>query len=379
MSEHKRKKHRDTGARTVAVLLCGGIFASTFFMYPYETPKDNAVTALADSEKKGMEWEKQAVPAGTTIDAEFLWPDEMDPEFTAVYRDGQLIDDKMITITAGSVYHFRGRSGNTALYTEVYPGDIRESEESSGKAGIWYRLLPSAVRNDFEQDGWTWDEESGQEERAVLDKENKSIHIKSGDDAAVLYGMGLYLDDAHGYNDDKVFSEEGGAFKSAFGESDNLFASAVEYYHTKGGELKSICPGIHSFMADALSQNAVVERPEETQSPDIDTQSGPVLLKDMTEYVNGKRAEAGLEPITWDSADDENIMARINAYSDTSEPVHEYPESAYTDAVMCEIFLDNVYSMDDVYYCAESYFLTEEVKSFNCVLHDGIGVLVFVW
>ena len=34
--------------------------------------------------------------------------------------------------------------------------------------------------------------------------------------------MGLYLDDAHGYNDDKVFSEEGGAFKSAFGESDNL-------------------------------------------------------------------------------------------------------------------------------------------------------------
>ena len=74
-------------------------------MYPYETPKDNAVTALADSEKKGIEWEKQAVPAGTTIDAEFLWPDEMDPEFTAVYRDGQLIDDKMITITAGSVYH----------------------------------------------------------------------------------------------------------------------------------------------------------------------------------------------------------------------------------------------------------------------------------
>ena len=62
MSEHKRKKHRDTGARTVAVLLCSGIFASTFFMYPYETPKDNAVTALADSEKKGMEWEKQAVP-----------------------------------------------------------------------------------------------------------------------------------------------------------------------------------------------------------------------------------------------------------------------------------------------------------------------------
>ena len=99
----------------------------------------------------------------------------------------------------------------------------------------------------------------------------------------------------------------------------------------------------------------------------------------MNEYVNGKRAEAGLEPFAWDSADDENIRARINAYSDTSEPVHEYPESAYTDAVMCEIFLDNVYSVDDVYYCAESYFLTEEVKSFNCVLHDGIGVLVFVW
>ena len=380
MSKHKRKKYRDAGAAVVAVLLCGGIFSSTFFMYPYENPKDSAVTALADSEEKGLVWDKKAIPEGTTVDADFLWPDEMDPEFTAVYRDGQLIDDKMVTLTAGSVCHFRGKAGSTMLYTEVYPGNIGKSEASSEEAGIWYKLLPSVIRKDFEQDGWTWSTEEEQESRASLNKENKAIMIAAEDKTAILYGMGLYLDSVHGYNDDKVFSEEGDTFTASFGEHDNLFASAVEYYHTKGGELKSTCPGIYSFVANALSQNAVVEKPEgESPSEDVDTQSGPVLLKDMTEYANEKRAEMGLEPIKWDDADDENIIARMKAYKDMPGPVHEYPESAYTDAVMCEIFLDNVYNVSDVYYCAESYFLTAEVKSFNCVLYDGSGTLIFVW
>lgn len=333
-------------------------------------------------------WTKQAIGEGTTVDARYLWPDEPDPSFTAVYRDGKRMeDDSMYTLTSGSIYHFRGTSNGSSLYAQVYVGRASRVDGASGDVSIWYGLLPSQVRDGFEGNGWTWTAIPGQEERAMLDHENHRILVRDDDPQAILYGVGLYLDAMYGYADDAAFTQEGNDFETIFGHADNLFASALECYHVRGGELRSRCPKVYAMVAEAMSQldgntkrireETLAGVPATGMLTDIPAGdgSGPTLLTGLLDHVNGERTRAGLDPVARDSADDGCIMSRMETYLGQQDD----DGSTYTDAVKCEIFLENVYSVQDVYSCAEGYFLMEDMKAFNCVMQDGYGILVLVW
>ncbi len=393
MSDIRRNKRMDNTARIITVALCGAIFASTFYVYPHSSPKEDSVTALADVNNKDFKWTKQAVENGTTVDAKYLWPDEVNPSFTTVYRDGkELPKDKMFTITDGSVYHFRGLSDDSVLYTQVYVGLASGIDVTSGETGTWYHLLPSAIRSEFEDSGWTWETGWEYSGRAYLDSENKRIMIKSSDHTAVLYGMGLYLDSKHDYNSDLAFEQESEVFGSTFGNTESLFGSALEYYYTRGGELRSKCPKIYAMVADAMSQmdaetaqireNTSESDPSSENDTGTASQNSPGLMSDLLEYVNTQREQAGLNPASWDTADDANTVVRVKEIKELfsqTRPDGSDAFSAYTEAVMCEVRLENIGSVQDVYDCAATYFLMPDMTSFNCAVYGDIAVLIFVW
>ncbi len=234
----KHKKYMIMGALFLLFLLGVCFYISGI--------KEKPVMAKAEESKKEFKWTKTAMEEGTTVDAAYLWPDETDPSFTAVYMNGDLLEeDAMVTVTSGNIYHFRGVSEESVLYTEVYTDGAPSAETVSGKADAWYQLLPLTLRNNFEQDGWAWGLDNIYE-RAYLDAENKYLTVKNGDDTAVLYGIGLYLDNKYNYREEDAFLQEGMVFTSVFGESNNLFASALECYYVKGGELRTKCPGIYA-------------------------------------------------------------------------------------------------------------------------------------
>lgn len=384
MSEYRTNKHMDNTVKAVVILLCGAVFAGVFFIYPKTAPKNEAVMALAEENGKAFKWTKRAVDEGTTVDAGYLWPDEVNPSFTAVYRDGRpLSDEKMVTIMAGSVYHFRGASEDANLYTEVYVGSLADTDVMSGETGTWYRLLPSAVRSSFEESGWTWKTGWEYTGRAYLDSENSRVMIKDNDHTAVLYGIGLYLDDKYDYADDKAFEEEGSKFRDVFGSTDNLFALALECYYTRGGELRSTCPEIYAMVADAMAQRGgeTAGVRENAASPEAEP-SEPVLKKDLLEYANTRRGQAGLQPVVWDDADDGGAVTRakeISTLYSQTRPDGTDAFSAYTDAAMCEMRFTDAVTAQDIFNCAESYFLMQELTSFNCAVYNGVGVLVFIW
>ena len=374
----------DRIARIIAIVICGGIFASTFYVYPTVTPKDDNIMVSADEDKKEFKWKKQAVEEGTTIDADYLWPDETGASFTAVYRDGKLLsENKMVTVTKGSVYHFRGISDDSVLYTEVYIGNISDTDTLTGEAATWYHLLPSAIRNNFEQDGWTWKTGWEYTGRAYLDTENKRVMIKDNDSTAVLYGVGLYLDDKYGYAGDEVFIQEEELFKNSFGSTDNLFASALEYYYARGGELSSKCPGIYATVADKISNLGGNE--ESTANTDIletTSENEPKLMKDMLEYVNNQREHAGLSLVIWDDANNDNVITRVNeisAFNSQTRPDGSDAFSAYTNEVMSEMRITDMHTIQEIYESAESYFLMDSLISFNCALYGNSAILIFTW
>lgn len=378
------KKYKDRAALAAAVLVCGTVFASTFYVYRPSTDEE-PIFAHAEAGGQGFRWEKLFVDEGTTVDADYLWPDEENPEFTDVYRDGiKLDEDKMVTVTPGSVYHFRGKSGNKTLYTQIYPGRVKSSE-LTGESATWYRLVPSAIRAEFEQDGWTWETGPSYDDRAHLDKENKKIVIVEDDATAVLYGLGLYLDDIHDYKADTAFEQEKDIFTQKFGKPVNAFARAMECYYTKGGELRSICPKIYAMVAESLSQldtetaqicenigNTVLQ--EEAEKP--------VLMTELLEYVNSIRTQNGLTSVSWDAANDDNIKGRateVAALFSETRPDGSDSFSAYTDAVMSEVRVENALTATEIYECAASYFMMPELLSFACAAYKDKAVIVFVW
>ena len=355
----------------------------------------SGITASAEENSKEFKWTKKAVENGTTLDASYLWPDETDPVLTSVYRDGKLLSDRnMIIVTPGSVYHFRGRSNNAVLYTEVYVGSVSVTDMTSGESGTRYQLLPSSVRKSFEDDGWMWKTGWEYTGRAYLDLENKRIMIKDNDPAAVLYGMGLYLDYKYEYADDRVFDLEDKEFTDTFGSTENRFASALEYYYTRGGELESKCPKIYTVISDILSKldagtpgtsnrsETESETDSDNHSENESNSSESTFKTDLLTYVNSKRSDAGLTPVIWDSTDDENINIRVREVSELfsqTRPDGTEAFSAYTEAVMSEMRLENAGDRETIYECAESYFLMEDLKSFNCAVYDNTTVIIFVW
>lgn len=377
-------------AGIAAALLC--TVAAAGYGNIVHTADDIAVVAKAEAVGKAFKWDKQIVEKGTTVDAAYLWPNEVNPRFTAVYRNGQEITDTMITVEPGSSYHFRGISDGAALYTQVYVGFNTPIDVGTGETGMWYRLLPSAIRKEFEEGGWKWETGWEYTGRAYLDSENSRIMMKSDDHTAVLYGMGLYLDSIHNYKEDAAFTQEIDVFESTFGTTENAFASALEYYYTKGGELRSTCPKIYAMVADAMSQldtetarirENTMEEPQtsEDETPD-DANNEPSLLKEMLEFANEKREEAGLLPIAWNDADNENIKVRAKEVVDLfsqGRPDGTDAFTAYTDAVMCEMRLEHISTKEDIFDCAESYFLMENMVSMNCVIYEDIAVLIFAW
>lgn len=383
-------KHRQVKPLIVAALAII-LFSAAGVRTIYHDMKnaENDVVALAMKEKKDFKWNRQTAGSGTTIDAAYLWPDEANPKFTSVYRDGKAVTEKMITVTDGSVYHFWGTSDASVLYTEVYVGGPSSIDITSGETGTWYRLLPSAIRKDFEESGWKWETGWEYSGRAYLDLENNRIMIKNNDHTAVLYGMGLYLDNKHDYKSDPAFEQENEAFKTAFGETESLFASALEYYYTKGGELRSKCPKIYAMIADALSQmdtetakirqDTTVENSSEKTS---EHNAEPVLMKELLMYVNERRSESGLSALAWDAADDENCKKRVLEIStlfSQTRPDGSDAFSAYTDAVMSEMRLENVTSTEEIFDNAISYFLSPDIISFNCASYNNMIILIFTW
>ena len=381
MTEYRSNKRMDRIAMATAVLLCGGIFASTFTV----TPKDESIMVSADEDKKEFKWTKCAVEEGTTVDANYIWPDETNASFTAIYRDGKLLsENKIVTITKGSVYHFRGNSDNSILYTEVYVGDISDTEILTGEAVTWYHLLPSTVRNHFEADGWTWKTGWEYTGRAYLDVDNKRIMIKDNDSTAVLYGIGLYLDNKYNYTEDEAFIQEEELFKDNFGNTDNLFASALECYYARGGELSSKCPKIYTMVASKIASSGSNE--EQMVNTDnsgmLNSVNEPKLMKDMLEYVNVKRVQAGLSPVIWDDANNDNIIIRVNEISvlnSQTRPDGSDAFSAYTNEVMSEMRITDMFTIEEIYKSAESYFLMDNLISFNCALYNHSGIIIFTW
>lgn len=383
-------KHRQAKPLIAAVLaIISLLLAGVGIMCHDMKNAEKDLVAFAMKEKKDFKWDRQTAASGTTIDAAYLWPDEANPEFTSIYRDGKAMTEKMITITDGGIYHFWGTSDTSVLYTEVYVEGLSSVDITSGETGTWYRLLPSAIRKDFEDGGWKWETGWEYSGRAYLDLENNRIMIKNNDHTAVLYGMGLYLDSRHDYKSDPAFEQENETFKTAFGEKENLFASALEYYYTKGGELRSKCPKIYAMIADALSQldtetakirqdTAAENHSEETSEHSTE----PVLMKDLLTYANERRSESGLSALAWDAADDENCKKRakevFSLFSQT-RPDGSDAFSAYTDAVMSEMRLENVTSKEEIFDNAASYFLSPDIVSFNCASYNSVVVLVFTW
>lgn len=374
----------------ITTLLCGVVFATMFCTYTTITSKNENITALADTNVKQFKWTKRVIEEGTTVDAAYLWPDETNSSFTAVYRDGKrLADEKMVTITTGGVYHFRGISDKSVLYTEVYVGSLSTIDITSGETGTWYRLLPSAIRNDFEEGGWVWETGWEYTGRAYLDTENNRVMIKSNDFTAVLYGIGLYLDNKYDYADDTAFIQEGTNFTTVFGNTENLFASALEYYYTKGGQLRSTCPKIYAMIAESLSEldsetaqireNTMTENIHETKP---ENRPNPVLMTELLKYVNIERTQADLPSVTWDSVNDDNVIIRAKEVSvlfSQTRPDGTDAFSAYTDAVMCEMRIINANTVEDIFDSAASYFLMEDMISFNCTVYGNITVLIFIW
>lgn len=387
MSETRENKRMDKTARIISVALCAAVFASTLFVYPRRTVKEDSVTALAE-DQKDFKWDKKAVSEGTTVDADYLWPDEPNPSFTAVYRDGeQLQEEKMVTVTSGSVYHFRGVSDESVLYTQVYVGSISGIDVTSGETGTWYRLLPASIREEFENDGWTWETGWEYTGRAYLDSENRRIMVKTGDSTAVLYGIGLYLNYKNNYNNDTAFEQEGSSFKEIFGSTEDLFASALECYYTRGGELRSRCPKVYAMVADAMSQldaetSQIRNDTESGTLSEAPAEEGPGLMGDLLEYVNVQRSLAGIGEVAWDKADDANAIIRVKEvrglFSQT-RPDGSDAFSAYTDAVMCEMRVEDAQTAEEMFDCASSYFLMPELVSFTCAVYGDIAVIVFVW
>lgn len=205
---------------------------------------------------KEFKWTKQAMEEGITVNAGYLWPDESDPVFMAVYRDGSaMADEDMVTIAPGSVYHFWGTSDGSILYTQVYTENAQAAGSvTQDETGTWYRLLPSAVRSDFENSGWTWTRASGQTGSVYLDLENQCVVMENDDPAAILYGVGLFMDYKYDYAEDVAFEQESGIFENVFGDTDNLFAESLECYYTRGGELENACPMIYSAVKQILSR-----------------------------------------------------------------------------------------------------------------------------
>lgn len=230
-------------------LLCIVLFLGVFYLIL----SAKSVSVKADEKKKEYKWTKITADEETTIDAQYLWPEEQNPLITAVYRNGiRLETDNMYTITKGTVYHFRGRSDDSVLYTQVYVGTALP--EITKNADTWYRLLPSAVRENFENDGWEWDIGWEYGNRAELDYEEKRLLVKDGDDTAVLYGIGMYLNNKYNYETNIAFQDEYAQFTITFGSDEDLFAGAFENYYTKSGELKSKCPKIYALVSEVLSQ-----------------------------------------------------------------------------------------------------------------------------
>lgn len=377
------KKRRDKIVTTAAFLICGTIFASTFYICHPNT--EEPISAHAETNASDFQWEKMMADIGTVVDADYLWPDEDNPEFTGIYRDGKKLDEEtMVTITAGTVYHFRGRSGNRTLYTQVYPGKSKNTT-LTGETATWYRLLPSAIRNSFEQDGWSWEIGPSYDDRAGLDKDNKKIIIIEDDATAVLYGIGLYLDDIHDYKEDAAFEQEQKVFEDKFGTAGNIFAHAMECYYTKGGELRAVCPKIYAMVAESLSQldteTAQIRENMESSEPAEQTEK-PVLEKELLEYVNNIRSQNDLQSVTWNKENDDNIKGRASEvailFSET-RPDGTDAFGAYTDAVMSEIRIEHIGTMEELYKCAESYFMMPELVSFTCASYKNIAVISFVW
>lgn len=364
--------------------ICGAILTVALYIQLFGGT-EKQIIAQAETNGPDFEWKKIAVDEGTTIDADYLWPEEDSPEFTGIYRDGKrLEEEKMVTVTSGTVYHFRGKSGNKTLYAQVYPGTVK-STELKGESATWYRLLPSTIRNGFEQEGWTWETGPSYDDRAELNEDDKKIIIVEDDSTAVLYGIGLYLDNIHDYKSDLAFIEEYDIFESKFGEAGNIFAQALENYYVKGGELRATCPGIYAMVADALSQldTETARIRENMESSQLQEQTEkPVLKKELLEYVNNMRSQNGLSTVIWNADNDDNVIGRASEVSvlfSETRPDGTDAFTAYTDAVMSEIRIEHSSTTEELYECAASYFQMPELTSFTCASYGNISVIVFVW
>lgn len=357
-----------------------------------------SIVASAVNNVKDYKWTKKVVDDGTTINVEYLWPDEPNASFTSVYRDGKkLSDEKMITITPGSVYHFRGVSDTSILYTEIYVGTPAKFDVMSGETGTWYNLLPSKLRKLFEKSGWTWQIGWEYTGRAYLDTDGKRIMIKENDPKAVLYGMGLYLDNKYGYSSDEAFKSEGDVFTNTFGTTDNLFAQALECYYAKGGELQTVCPNIYVLVTKSVTgddkrlgaaQTSKKSRqmPEKSEKP-IETpmnvaEAEPVLMKDLLRYANKKRKNAGLRTISWSTANDKNVSTRVREileHPSQTRPNGTDAFSAYTKSIKCEIRMKHISTPKEAFESASRYFYLKNLKSINCATYEDAGILIFEW
>lgn len=393
MSKHKKSLLRIG----ITVFVCGIVLTGIFYMGKSISRKKDAIVAEAVDDKKEYKWTKKLVEKGTTVNAAYLWPDEVNPEFTSVYRDGNLLpDEKMVTISDGSVYHFRGLSESSILYTQVYVGAPVKLDITAGESGTWYNLLPSVVRKTFESDGWTWQLGWEYTGRAYLDVDNKRVMIKENDQTAVLYGVGLYLDDEHSYSTDSAFVEEGNIFTEKFGDTDNLFASALEIYYTKGGELQTMCPKIYALVSGTMSKfgesttktqstgQQTTKKPgkKKETSAQTATSNDPALVKELLDYVNKKRSRAGLKMVSWDDSNDSNIITRVkevSEFSSQTRPDGSDAFSAYTDDVKCEIRVAHTGSVEEIFDGAKSYFYRKNLKSVNCAVYNDVGILIFIW
>lgn len=258
MYEYRSKKNEHGITKIITALLFGMILSMIVLTYYAVSFQNFSITAQADEKKRELKWTICSIEEGTTVDASYLWPEEVGAEFTGVYRDGKrLSEDKMYTITAGNVYHFRGISDDSVLYTEVYVGYSRQSILSDDilSDSPWYSLLPSFIRSEIKDDGWEWEYGPEYGDRAYLDFDSRRIVIREDDPTAVLYAAGLYLDDKYGYSDYTAFIQEYEKFTDTFQDTGSLFASALEYYYTKSGELRSTCPDIYAVIEYALSDS----------------------------------------------------------------------------------------------------------------------------
>lgn len=439
MQRNKKRKI----IRAAAAAMCGITVAGSAFAYSQTVTDNSPITAYAVSSKaKDFKWTKKAVSEGTTVDASYLWPDETNPAFTKIYRDGKLVNEsKMVTITAGSVYSFHGSSDDSILYTQVYVGYTDSVDVTSGEIGTYYMLLPSSIRSEFEGSGWTWEIGSDSSDRAVLNMGGKTVTIKANDPSAVLYGMGLYLDVKNSYTADAAFTQEKSKFLFHFGYDDNMYSTALEAYFTRSGELKSKCPKIYAMVADTMSQldDETTKVRKETLSDSSDTSSSSNSsssgsnnssstnsssnsssdssnsnsnsssdnssnssssnnsntnssassssttsseMKELLSYVNSKRAESGLPSVKQDTADNENIAIRVKevaGLNSQTRPNGSDAFTAYTDEVMTEVRMVNPGSVENIYENAASYFQMSGLESFNYASYGDVAVLIFVW